>query len=663
MKTPSVDDLHLHVTLSSLTAGWNGWAWAATSIDRDRDTTRSAIWIFTERGGLRRVTADGYGPAWAHVGDDIAFLRAVDGAPQVFVQAPEADQADQVSHVPAGVSSIEHWDKDRSRMLVRVTEDSEDPEAPIRVAHLPYKLDRSGRVVAQKIELHCVRTTSGALERIDTGEGDVVEAKWSPDGKTVALVKRRTGRQRHRMDLWLVEGKGRLHQVTSDLPSISGLSWSPDGERIAMAASTIEGDSMSHLHVWDRRTNETRRVGEIEMTIPTAIQWADTGSRLLAMQAYRGTQRVVMTGFEGEIDVLWEDAPRQVFGLAAIGHRLGLLIAGPGEGVEFHRGEGMPLRTECVTSYNTWRHSRPSITAQKRTFDVPDGEGGEEAIEGWWLAPAGPGPFPVLLDMHGGPHTMVAFEYERQVHWPVLVAQGWAILALNAVGSSSYGHTFAQRIRGHWGERDLPQWHAALAALQKEGVASDRVACFGHSYGGYLAAWALAHDTSLAGGVVSGAVINLESHTGTSDSGYYVGPYALRGELPDLRERYRRLSPISHVEQITAPVLILQGAEDERCPVGQAEELLAALIRCGNAPAEMLLFPGGSHHVSSTGKPSHRVAYYQSVIDWLTRMCQGARQAPADEGAAVPAKRARRRSDERRARRRGSSSANKERAD
>lgn len=618
MKAPIVEDLFHHVALASLTAGWSGWAWVATSIDREADTTRSAVWVYTEPGGLRRVTANGYAPAWPRVGEEIAFLRSVEGASRVFVHHPDTALEKQISHVPEGVTSIEHWDKDRRRILIRVTkEDDVDPDAPTRVTHLPYKLDGAGVVARQRTELHRLCTESGISAPIGTGEGDVLEAKWSPDGQTVALVRRRAGAQRHRMDLWLVESSGRARQATDTLVSISGLSWSPDGAYIAMAASEIEGDSVSLLFVWQAATGQARHVGAIEMTLPSAIQWADEGDRLLVTQAHRGMQRVVMTDLQGHVDVIWEDAQRQVFGMAAMGHRIGVLIAGPNDGVEFHRGEGVAPTFERITSFNAWREARPAMRATKRTFDVPDGDGGRESIDGWCLMPEGRGPFPVLLDMHGGPHSMVTFEYERQVHWPVLVARGWAIVALNAVGSSSYGRAFAHRIRGRWGELDLPQWEAALSALREAGEASDEAACFGHSYGGYLAAWALCHETPLIGGVVSGAVINLESHTGTSDSGYYVGPYALDGELAEVPDRYRRLSPISHVEHIDTPVLILQGQDDERCPVGQAEELLSALIRGGRSSAEMVLFPGGSHHVSSTGRPSHRVVYYEQLIDWL----------------------------------------------
>ncbi|WP_425606448.1 alpha/beta hydrolase family protein [Lysobacter yananisis] len=83
-------------------------------------------------------------------------------------------------------------------------------------------------------------------------------------------------------------------------------------------------------------------------------------------------------------------------------------------------------------------------------------------------------------------------------------------------------------------------------------------------------------------------------------------------------DRYRRQSPLSHVQAIDAPVLLLQGEADQRCPLGQAEELFARLVRIGHAEARMVIFPGGTHHVSSTGRPSHREAFYRHLADWVS---------------------------------------------
>jgi len=76
---------------------------------------------------------------------------------------------------------------------------------------------------------------------------------------------------------------------------------------------------------------------------------------------------------------------------------------------------------------------------------------------------------------------------------------------------------------------------------------------------------------------------------------------------------------MSAIEKVRTPTLFLQGADDERCPRGQSEELFVKLRSIGVAPTEMVLYPGGSHHVFSTGKPSHRVDVQRRIVDWLER--------------------------------------------
>lgn len=619
MASPSVDDLYLHVPLSSLVAAARRWAWVASPANRDKDEAGSEIWAFDQGSGVRQITDDGYGPLLSDDGLRIAFLRSVDGAPQVFVHDDVDGAIHQVTHGVSGIASLEQWDTGRHRLLARIRDKpGGNRDEPLAIRHLPYKQDGMG-VLEGTVQLHCIDMRLGRTEPLVRGDGDVLEACWSPDGRVLAHIRRRGGRQQHWMDLWIQQGDEPARQVTDALPSLSGLSWAPDGSRIAFAASVIEGDSVSHLHLFTLATGAVEAVGHIEMAIPTAIQWDVAGERLLTLEAYCGLQRIVMADLHGTVTPLWECAGRQATDMAASDGEIGFLAMGIADGPEFHMRDPSNGHVACVSRFNAWRGDRPSLDVRERTFRVPDGEGGGEDIHGWLLVPGGSGPFPLLLDMHGGPHSMVSFGFVHSVHWPLLLHRGWAILALNSVGSSSYGDAFASRLCGHWGERDLPQWQAAVEQLRGEGIAGTGVACFGHSYGGYLSAWALAHDRSLIAGIVSAGIINLESHTGTSDSGYYVGPYSMCGELDELRGRYRELSPISHAAAIQAPTLILQGQDDERCPVGQGEELLAALIRRGGVEVEMLLFPGGSHHVSSTGRPSHRTTYFRRLVDWLER--------------------------------------------
>lgn len=130
---------------------------------------------------------------------------------------------------------------------------------------------------------------------------------------------------------------------------------------------------------------------------------------------------------------------------------------------------------------------------------------------------------------------------------------------------------------------------------------------------------------------MSAPVANILSHAGTSDTGYYVTPYAMGGELQEVAARGRALSPVAHCENASTPTLILQGEEDGRCPLGQAEELFANLVRCSDAPAELVVYPGASHGLAESGKPSHRVDYHQRLCDWANRWVLGRDVGDADD--------------------------------
>ncbi len=134
-----------------------------------------------------------------------------------------------------------------------------------------------------------------------------------------------------------------------------------------------------------------------------------------------------------------------------------------------------------------------------------------------------------------------------------------------------------------------------------------------------MSAWAIGHSKDFMAAVISAPVANLESHAGTSDSGYYVGPYDMCGELHEKRETFRKLSPVQYLENAVTPTLILQGEEDERCPQGQAEEIFSRLMRLQKAPIEMVLYPDGNHDLAENGNPFHRIDYHRRIVDWLEK--------------------------------------------
>jgi dipeptidyl aminopeptidase/acylaminoacyl peptidase len=254
---------------------------------------------------------------------------------------------------------------------------------------------------------------------------------------------------------------------------------------------------------------------------------------------------------------------------------------------------------------------------ERRIFPSPNGG----TIDGWLMLPAaGEGNYPLLLDIHGGPHGFVG-NYFALSHFYryVLASKGWAVLTLNPSGSASYGEKFAHSIRGRWGEYDMPEQMAAIDVLISEGIVDrDRLSVVGYSYGGYMAAWMIGHTDRFKAAVVGAPITNLTSFIGTSDIGKWYISWEMGGDMAMNPEILQRLSPVSYVERVTTPTLILHGEADDRCPIGQAEEFFMGLMQ-SSVPVEFVRYPSSSHLFHSHGLPSHRMDYNIRIVEWVKR--------------------------------------------
>jgi dipeptidyl aminopeptidase/acylaminoacyl peptidase len=638
MKPFTSHDLFLHRTLQALqgSPAHHRTVFVVSRPMKESDSYEAVAWSLDASTGEapRPLTSPAFNtqsPALDPHGQRLAFLSKRDGGSlQLQLLRLDGGEARQLTHSERDLQAIQMWSPDGARLLVTAkvpwAEDEDDDTSvtdgrPWVVNFLPYKLDGSGPVVGHRDVLLAVDAQSGDERVLVEGDFDVSSAQWSPDGKSLAFIRARSGTQRHLQDLWIADADGaNARQVTHDQASISGIRWSPDGRSIAFGGSRREGDSMVHLCVFDVETCEVSRPAGNELQLEGShIVWHPDSDRVALVAARRGLHQVVVVDIASGKVARVDSGLRHASGLCVSGDRLVFVSASVRHPEEVYSvtWDGRDERRHSAFN-REWFKERARPRVDKRMFKVPDGDGGTEEIDAWVLLPAdGDGPFPVLLDFHGGPQSDVLIDYAAHAYWYDLLSHGWAVVAANAVGSGGYGVEFARRMCGYWGELDLPQHLAVIDTLQEEGVVSDRLACTGKSYGGYLAAWAIGHSDRFRAAVISAPVANLESHTGTSDTGYYVGPYSMDGEITQVRERYHDLSPVEHCHGTTAATLLLQGENDERCPLGQAEEIFANLIRCAKATTRMVVYPGGSHKLSGNGKPSHRVDFHRRLAAWV----------------------------------------------
>jgi dipeptidyl aminopeptidase/acylaminoacyl peptidase len=210
-----------------------------------------------------------------------------------------------------------------------------------------------------------------------------------------------------------------------------------------------------------------------------------------------------------------------------------------------------------------------------------------------FVAPEGELP-PLLVTVHGGPTSAHAAMLDLDVqYW---TSRGIAVASVNYGGSTGYGRAYRERLKGEWGVVDtVDSINAARYLIARGDADPARVGVRGGSAGGYTTLNALTrHDFFTAGASLFG-LADLEAFA-TGGTHKFESRYleSLVGPYPERRDVYRERSPIHHADDLSCPVILLQGLEDAIVPPHQAEIIVEALRRKG-LPYAYLAFEGEQH--------------------------------------------------------------------
>jgi dipeptidyl aminopeptidase/acylaminoacyl peptidase len=633
LRPVTAEDIHSFRVVGDIDLSPDGrWlAYVLEEVDASTDQYFSNLWLIATDGGVPKQLTFGLAmnqsPRFSPDGSRLAFLSNRAGASSQLYSLPlDGGEALPITHLKAGAGTPV-WSPDGKCIAfsAKIASDRSS-HAPHVVRRLMYKTDGQGLHTSSS-QIFVVPSAGGDADQLTQGEGNATEPSWSPTGEELVFCCTRSDpREAHRSDLWRVNRHTRaIAQLTHGVAHCSAPAWAPDGQHIAFYGSERAGDSRQQ--VWltspsgdgERRIlSENREVGSFPLGRTTPPLWNSESSELAVLLIAGNTSSLTVLALDGgEREVAADERQFTMLAQSAAGDRFCFLwsdlrLCGKISTLK-HAGSEERL---LVNANEHWESQRRWPQA---TFKAFTGRAGRPT-QGLLLTPERPGPWPLLVDVHGGPHSYVEFGFPYHPYWYILCCSGWAVLSLNASGSASYGKRAAEQLRGRWGELDLPEHLAVVDQLIAEGVVDgNRLAIAGKSYGGYMAAWAIGKTKRFRAAVCSAGVTNLESHFGTSDSGYYVDPYDMGGEPHQVRKAFHELSPIHDAETVTTPTLILHGEADQRCPIGQGEELFTALMRTGKCDVEFVRYPGGSHRLAETGRPSHRVDYHSRIAEFVQR--------------------------------------------
>lgn len=376
---------------------------------------------------------------------------------------------------------------------------------------------------------------------------------------------------------------------------VEAAAWSPvPGDR--RLAVVHERDRVERPAIWDLTTGERH---DLDVDLPGAVfpvDWWPDGSALLARHEHEGIDRLVRIDVEtgatelvadpgGEIEdaavrpdgAVWLEASDSV-------HPPRVLTA-DGREVLSSPGEAAPAGRRYRTMW----------------FSNPAGE----RIQAFIVTPEGDGPFPTVMSVHGGPewHERDRFDAETQA----FVDEGFAVALVNYRGSTGYGIDFRRALQGNIGFPESEDVVACLDRLVGDGIADPgRVFFSGWSWGGYLACLNAGLNSDRWRAVFAGIPTGdyVAAHKASAPP-IRAWDTAVMGGTPDeLPELYRERDPMTYVGRVAAPVLVIAGENDSRCPMEGVTPWVDAL-RARGIEVELQTYPAGHHENKTAGQVRH----------------------------------------------------------
>ena len=578
-------------------------------------------------------------PRYSPDGSMIAFLRRDDQKRgQVWVIPTTGGEARRLCEMERGVSSFA-WSPDSSRLVVvaDVGPDGEsgDYDTPsVRVARrIRYRVDGGGWRGDAFHQLFVVDACSGEARQLTSGEGEHWSPAWSPDGSSVAYVSDAVeGRDiRPVCGVFVIpaDGGGEAVRWSDGLTTAERPVWSPDGGRLAVIASEDpEADTWVQGYVYVLEPGlPPRRITDDSIkpqagyggaaSSATDARWtADDALVLLADARSESYIYRVQVEDAAASPVVGGSGQWSAVSFDAAGDRAAAVLSSYASPSDLHVVDLSTGDARRLTDYNRGYFEEHRPAAPER---VSIRRGGLAIESRLYLPPDfdASGKYPLVVTVHGGPQNAYYDGFGDQQQ--VLATHGYLVLAVNPRGSSTYGVDFMKAVQQDWGGEDFGDIMASLDEIaSRPYVDGERIGITGYSYGGYMSAWAVGQETLFKAAVVGAPCIDLTSMYGTSDIGVTFGEVQWGGSRGEELRDYLEHSPITYAHRVEAPVLLMHGEDDLRCPIGQSEQYFVELKRLGKE-VEMVRFPDCSHGFLRSGPPKMREEYLGRMLRWFDK--------------------------------------------
>jgi dipeptidyl aminopeptidase/acylaminoacyl peptidase len=650
VKSPwNVEDVILQETASDFEISPDGaWAvWVKTVADKDKDARIRHIFLTSlqkdgETVQLTRGNESEFSPRWSPSGKYISFLSAraekekkddpESSGPQLWLLDRRGGEPWQVTNVSFGVMSSDWIDDNRLVFLTR--------EAPTWLERERKEKKDTSRIAEDQEHLppqrlFVLQVKEKEISRLTQNSDQITVFALSHDKKWILSRNNQSVRfevdKRVKPKFFLVnrEDGSSLELFAGPGPKPTAFFWARDDQGFYFTVTRTsdpvnEGPGATLLCYYDLETKSQQDVPldwerglfylGFEVREDGFVASLANGARPKWRRYYRNGESYTYKELEGQ------HYP-QVYALILQknGSRALYIYTTASLPPQWYSGN---LRDNTLQPDRKITDLNPHLAkkALARTEVIHWKGALDEEIEGILYYPHDYKPgvrSPLVVMIHGGPTGVDMDAYdESYAYYPNLMAQrGAFVLQPNYHGSGGYGQKFAESIKGHYYEYEIPDILTGIDALVEKGLVDpDRLATMGWSNGGILSLGLTAWTDRFKIAGVGAADVNWISDYGNCAFGVSFDNYYFKGSPWNETEHYIQKSPLFHLKDMKVPTIIFHGTEDTNVPYGQGWEYYRALQQIGKAPVKFIVFPGEPHGLR---KLTHQRRKMEEELAWF----------------------------------------------
>jgi dipeptidyl aminopeptidase/acylaminoacyl peptidase len=651
-------------------------AYVLVTVDENEDRYASSIWTVATAGDTppRPLTSGprDSAPRWSPDSRTLAFLRATEkDPPQIHLMEMTGGEPRKLTDLPSGASPgvwspngknlaftsgttpaelVEQ--KERAAQAGRDAARSKKKSDVRVVTRAHYRddseglLDPASREHIWVVPAVVAPTGATAAKQITTGGYDEQAPTWSADGSQIYFVSDRLHEPyyaRGSANLYAVPATGGAVKTVLDIDGpITRVAPSPDGKAFAFIGSINANPEPSYtesdlLAVRGGKTENLTAAydGDVGNTTigdqrpprgnapPPPPLWTPDGTALIVATSERGRSNLMRLDVASGKRQLLTTGDHIVLSYSATPDtaRIALTMEDGTHLTELYVLDTASTRLTRLTHENDTLLEGLQLSQPERiVYKSFDGR----PIEAWVVKPPrfdAKKKYPLILNIHGGPHVAYGEAFFHEFHW--MAAKGYVVLAPNPRGSSSYGREFGNSIQYNYPGDDYKDLMAGVDELLRRGYIDEkRLGVTGGSGGGLLTNWTIAQTGRFAAAVSQRSVSDWAAFWYSTDFTLFT-PFWFRKFPFQDPEEYRRRSPITYVEKIATPLMLIEGDRDLRAPMDAGGAAMFRALKALRKVAVMVVFPGETHDLSRSGKPSHRIARLQHLVRWFDKYLLG----------------------------------------